>query len=81
MSESPVMDNAAVLTDDLREAAIWGMTLVQSSEYLRIAEETGIQRNRFYPDRHLSKPYQLLAQGPQAGGEYAVIIRQQNLHR
>ena len=30
---------------------------------------------------HVPQPQQLLAQGPQAGGEDAVIVRQEDLHR
>jgi len=50
-----VTDNTD-LTDALREAAVWGMTLVLSQELLKIAENTGVKRNRFYIDSNLATP-------------------------
>jgi len=44
------------LTDVLREAAIWGMTLVLSHGYLKVAEDTGVKRNCFHIDRNLATP-------------------------
>jgi len=44
------------LSDELREAAIWGMTLVLCHGWLKMAEDTGIIRNRFYIDSTLRTP-------------------------
>lgn len=44
------------LKTELKEAAIWGMTLVLSRGYLDIALDTGVELNRFYNDRLLATP-------------------------
>ncbi len=44
------------LRDELVRAAIWGTTLVQFHEYLKISEDSRVERNRFYYDCNLATP-------------------------
>lgn len=50
------MTDQVDLADELRNAAVWGMTLVLSHEYLTISEDSGVERNRFDVDRSLATP-------------------------
>ncbi len=50
------MFNSKPTVDALKDAAIWGMTLVLSDGYFRLARETGVRTGRFHFDSVLPTP-------------------------
>lgn len=66
-----VADPADDSLDELREAAIWGMTIVLFDSWRRISQQTGVEPNRFYVDASLATP-DSVTQGPNVETIYGI---------